>query len=174
MKNLQSLLSQPLTWTFSKNAITLKSNDKFLLELTDETINRAAFELDGGKYIIRNEGFWNPKAIIEKAGEQLLVLKSQFLGSKGEVTFKNGKVYFCKTTNSPLVTLTFFTDDEREILQYRLVASVNPQSIKVTMDVQPSSIPADELLMLIILGCYSFKGIVIENINSDFIIMAAA
>ena len=170
MKNLKSLLSQKLTWTFAKKKITLKSNDETMLELKEEKSTRATFALDGKNYIIRNEGFWNAKTIIEKDGKQTLILKRNFLGSKGSIEFENGNHYSCKIKNSPLVKLSFFNKDEKEILYYKLDATLRPKTV---INIVDHSINENELLMLIILGCYSFKGIVNENDNSDFIVLVA-
>ena len=170
MKKLKLLLSQSLTWTFKKNKIVLKSNDEILLELNEEKAARASFAFDGKGYIIHNEGFWNPKTIIEKEGNIVLTLKRHFLGSRGKIEFENGKTYLCKVRNAPLVKLSFFSDDEKEILNYKLEAKLKPKTVLNIIDY---SINENELLMLIILGCFSFSGIVKENDASDLIIIAA-
>lgn len=170
MKNLKSLLSQNLTWYFSKNKISLKSNGEIMVELHEEKSTRATFELNGRNYILRNEGFWNAKTIIEKDGKQMLILKRTFLGSKGKIEFDNGNHYSCKISNSPLVKLSFFNKDEKEILYYKLDATQNPKTV---LNIVDHSINENELIMLIILGCYSFKGIAKENDDSDIIIMVA-
>ncbi|MBC8048166.1 MAG: hypothetical protein H7Y00_15310 [Fimbriimonadaceae bacterium] len=79
MKNLKLMLGQQLTWTFTNGKILLKSNDESLLKLKEEKRRKASFEFDGKEYMIRNEGFWNPRTIIEKEGKQILVLKRHFL-----------------------------------------------------------------------------------------------
>jgi hypothetical protein len=170
MNKLKSLLSQNLTWTFSKKKITLKSNDETIVELQEEKSTRATFELDGKNYIIRNEGFWNAKTIIEKDGRRMLILKRNFLGSKGNIEFDNGNLYSWKITNSPLVKLSFFNKDEKEILYYKLEPKPKPKTV---LNIVDNSLNEKELLMLIILGCYSFKGIAKENGDSDFILLVA-
>lgn len=170
MKNLKSLLSQKLTWTFSKNKITLISNDETMLELQEEKSTSATFVLDGKNHIIRNEGFWNAKTIIEREGKQTLILKRNFLGNKGSIEFENGNHYSCKIRNAPLVSLSFFNKDEKEILYYKLDAILRPKTVLTIVD---HSINENELLMLIILGCYSFKGIVNGGADTDFILMVA-
>lgn len=116
MTQLKTLLSQNLTWTFSKKTIVLKSNDDVLLELREEKSARASFEFDGKNYTIRNEGFWNPKTIIEKEGQQVLILKRNFFGSNANIEFENGNLYSFKISNSPLAKLSFFNKDKNEIL----------------------------------------------------------
>lgn len=170
MKNLKSLLQQPLIWTFKKKKIILQSDNQTIIELVEEKKSRASFELDGKNYIIRNEGFWNAKTIIEKDGKQMLILKRHFLGNKGNIEFEKGNLYSCKIRNSPLVKLSFFNKDDNEILYYKLDGTLKPKTV---LNIVDHSINDNELLMLIILGCYSFKGIVKENDDSDFIIMAA-
>lgn len=173
MKNLKSLLSQTLTWEFEKKKIFLKSNDEIVLELKQEKATRSSFKIDDKNYVLRQQGFWNPKTILEKEGEPLLTLKHSLWTSKGKIEFANGNQYICKIRNSPLVKLTFLTMDEEEIVHYKLHASLNPGSIKTIMNINPNSIPDRDLLMLIILGCFCFHGIVIENQNNDFITIAA-
>lgn len=170
MKNLKSLLNQPLTWTFKKKQIILQSGAETIIELTEEKNSKASFELDGKKYIIRNVGFWNAKTIIEKDGKQELILKRNFLGGKGSIEFKNGNLYSCKIRNSPLAQLSFFNSDEKEILYYKLDATLKPKTV---LNIVDHSVNENELLMLIILGCYSFKGIVKENDDNDLIVLAA-
>ena len=119
---------------------------------------------------LKRQGFWNPQTIIEKEGKQVLTLKSHFLGSRGKIEFENGKTYLCKVRNSPLVTLSFFSEEEKEILNYKLEAKLKPQTV---LNIFDNSINENELLMLIILGCFSFSGIVKENDASDLIIIAA-
>jgi len=128
MKNLKSLLSQNLTWTFAKNNFILKSNDEILLELREEKSTRASFTLDSKRFIIRNEGFWNPKTIIEMEGKQLLSLKRHFLGSRGKIEFENGNLYTCKVRNSPLAKLSFFDESDKEILYYKIYPKTTPKT----------------------------------------------
>ena len=168
MKNLKSLLKQPLTWTFKKKKIILQSDTATIVELIEEKHSKSSFELDGKKYQLRNIGFWNPKTIIEEDGKQLLALTRHFLGSKGSIEFENGSAYSCKVRNSPLVKLSFFDKNDKEILSYKLDASRKPRTILSILD---HSINEKELLMLLILGCFSFKGIVQENDDTDLIVM---
>ena len=170
MNNLKSLLNQPLTWTFKKKKVILQSGTETIIELIEEKHSKASFELDGKTYNIRSEGFWNAKIIIEKEGKQTLILKRNFLGSKGSIEFENGNRYSWKIRNAPLVKLSFFNKDEKEILYYKLDATHKPKTV---LNIVDHSINENELLMLIILGCYSFKGIVKENDDSDLIILVA-
>lgn len=168
MKNLKLLLSQTLTWTFSKKKITLKSNDTTIIELLEEKSNRATFVLDGKNYRIHNEGFWNAKTIIQKDGHQTLIMKRNFLGNKCRIELENGNSYSCKITNSPLATLRFMNNYEQEILHYKLDATHKPKTVLKIVD---HSINEIDLLLLIILGCYCFKGIVIENDTADLMLL---
>lgn len=170
MKNLELLLKQTLTWTIKKKKNILQSDNQTIIELIEDKKSRASFEFEEKNYSIRNEGFWNAKTIVEKDGKQMLVLKRNFLGSKGSIEFEKGNFYSCKIRNSPLVKLSFFNKDENEILYYKLDASLKPKTV---LNIVDHSINKNELLMLIVLGCYTFKGIVEENDDSVFIIMAA-
>ncbi len=171
MKNLKTMIDQPLTWSFNKRKISLHSRDQIIIEMVEEKGTKASFILDGKDYKIRNIGFWNLKTIIEKEGNQIMILKRHFLGSKATVEFAGGNHYICKVKNAPLVKLIFFDSNEDEVLYYRLDATLHP---KTEMKILKNNLPEFELLMLIILGCYSFKGIVIENDTSNLIVMAGA
>ena len=57
MKNLKSILNQPLSWKFEKRKITLSSNKEIVVGLNEEKSTKATFAFDGKDYIIRNEGF---------------------------------------------------------------------------------------------------------------------
>lgn len=170
MKKLKLLLSQSPTWKFSKNKTTLTSNDEMIVELKKVKHSKATFELDDKEYVIKNEGFWNPKTLIENNGKQILVLKRHFLGMKGEIEFENGKKYLYKIKNSPLIKLTFLTENNKEILYYKLDGNLKPKTIISITDL---TINEKELLLLIILGCHSFKGIIKENDDADFITIVA-
>lgn len=146
MKNLKSLLRQPLTWTFKKKKIILQSDNETIIELVEEKHSKAFFELEGKNYTIRNEGFWNAKTIIKKDDKQILILKRHFLGSRGSIEFDKGNIYSCKIRNSPLVKLSFFNKDEREILYYKLEATLKPKTV---LNIVDYSINEHELLMLI-------------------------
>jgi hypothetical protein len=160
MKSLNALLSQPLTWSFKKRTIVLKSNNKAILELKELKPSKASFDFRGKKYVIRTEGFWNPKLLVEKEGKQILSLNREFLGGNATIKFTTGNLYYCTVKNDPLVKLSFFTEKEQEVLHYGLEAASRPKTILTITNTQ---IPANELLMLILLGCYSFKGIFIEH-----------
>jgi hypothetical protein len=41
------------------------------------------------------------------------------------------------------------------------------------MEILPHTVTDNDLLMLIILGCFAFKGITIENTEADFITLVA-
>ncbi len=166
MKNLKHQLNQKLTWSFSENLITLKSGDDIILEMKEEKSGKASFTLEEEKYIIHNEGFWNPNTIIVKEGKQILKMKSHFLGSKAKIEFANAKVYTCKFKNDPLVKLSFYSKDKNEVLHYKLKPKHKP---KIVLNILDDSGNKQELLMLIVLGCYSFKGIVKENDTSNLI-----
>lgn len=170
MKNLKSLLHQPLTWSFVKRKMILSSNDQVIIELNEEKMTRASFELNHKSYVLRNEGFWNPKTIIEKDGVQIMILKRRFLGGKGEIEFANGGRYIAKVRNAPLVTLSFYTTDGKEILNYKLETKLKPVT---RLNILDHSVNENELLMLTILGAFSFKGVVIEHETSDLVIMIA-
>lgn len=90
MKNLKHQLHQKLSWIFSDNMVTLKAGEEILLEMKEDKSGRASFVLEDEKYIIRNEGFWNPNTVIVKEGKVLLIMKRNFLGSKAKIEFENG------------------------------------------------------------------------------------
>lgn len=167
---MESIINSEMFWEFSKGKTTLKSNNGVIVELKDEKTYKASFELGGESYVIRNNGFWKPKTIIECGDKVILSLSSSFLGSKGTIEFANGAKYQCKVHNSPLVKLSFYTTEGHEIVSYRLDTSLKPQTV---MEILPHTVTNSDLLMLIILGCFAFKGITIENTEADFITLVA-
>ncbi len=171
MKDLKTMLTQPLAWEFSKKKITLKSNGDVLLKLREEKKSRASFEFDGKDYMVFNDGFWNPKTVITENGKPILILKRSFLGSKGRIEMANEKHYECRVRNSPLVKISFFLPEGKEILNYKLDAKRKPRT---QLTLLFTDIPDHDLIFLIVLGCYSFRGIVKENDNSNLITMTAA
>ncbi len=160
MKNLNYLLNQPLTWTINKKQTILQSDAETIIELTEDRNAKVFFMFDGKKYTIQNKGFGYVHIILERYGEQMVIMKIKFPGSNGTIKLKNENLYSCKITNTPVVKLSFFNGDEKEILYYKLDATENPKPI---LNIVDHSINEYDLLMLIILGCYSFMGIVKEN-----------
>ncbi len=171
MKQLKSLLQQPLVWKFKKKKSVLESGGEPLIEMIDEKISKSIFEWNGKEYSIRNEGFWRPRTVIKKEGDVLLTLTRHSFGSKGTITFANGSVYTCKIKNSPLVQLSFFDAQDKECLNYKLDANAKPKTV---MNIPDTSVDETELLMLVILGCFSFKGIAMENEDSNLLLLIAS
>jgi hypothetical protein len=160
-------------WIAEGKNFFLKSNENTVLELTDEKSTKASFEWDTKTYKIQNEGFWNPITTIKHEDNKLLNLRRNFLGNKGTIEFASGNQYTCIIKNSPLVNLIFMTESGKEFLSYEIKATLNPNSVQSILTVLPNSISREELILLIVLGFYSFKGIIIENQTSDLIIMTA-
>ncbi|UPT66999.1 MAG: hypothetical protein M0D57_21700 [Sphingobacteriales bacterium JAD_PAG50586_3] len=167
---MESIINAEMFWEFSKEKTSLISNNQVIVELKDEKTSKASFDFGGESYVIKNIGFWKAKTIIESGGKIILSLSSSFLGSKGTIEFANGAKYQCKVHNSPLVKLSFYTTEGQEILSYRLDTSLKPQTV---MEILPHAVTDNDLLMLIILGCFAFKGITIENTEADFITLVA-
>jgi len=167
---MKPFITSELFWEFSKDSATLKSKDEVIIELKDEKASKASFNLDGKNYLIKNIGFWKAKTIVECNGEIVLSLNRSFLGSKGTIDFTNRAKYECKIHNTPLVTLTFTTAEGQKVVSYRLDTSSKP---KTTMEINPGIEMSIDLLMLIILGCFTFKGVTIENTEADFITLVA-
>lgn len=167
---MKPFIASELFWEFSKDSATLKSKDELIVELKDEKGANASFNLDEKNYLIKNIGFWKAKTIIESGGKIILSLSSSFLGSKGTIEFANGAKYQCKVHNSPLVTLTFITAEGQKVVSYRLDSS---SKAKTTMEINPDIELSVDLLMLIILGCFTFKGVTIESTEADFITLVA-
>lgn len=174
MKNIIIASNDRFTWQVEKKKVILFSEKEIIVEINTEKTNKATFSLKGKNYIIKSEGFWNPKTIIENDGQQLVVFSHPFFGGlKGKIDFSNGNKYLSRVRNSPLVKLIFLTTGNVELINYKLESSLNPNSLKTIMSVFPSDIPKEEFLLLMILGCYSFLNIVKENTNNDFITMVA-
>ena len=174
MENLTTVLRPPFVWTFQKEKAILQSGAETLLELWDEQATQASFTFGGSSYRIRKEGFWNPKTVVERDGQTLVTFKHNFLGRDGTVQFEGGRQYLFKIRNAPLVTLTFHSADEKQVLQYQLEGCTNPNSVNPKMTVFPHVLPASDLLLLMVLGCFVFKAYVQESSEMDLIVLVAA
>jgi hypothetical protein len=174
MENLTTVLRPPFVWTFQKEKAILQSNAETLLELRDEKATQASFTFGGSSYRIRKEGFWNPKTRVDRDGQTLLTFKHNFLGRDGTVQFEEGRQYLFKIRNAPLVTLTFHSADEKQVLHYQLEGCTNPNSVNPKMTVFPHALPASDLLLLMVLGCFVFKGYMQESSEMDLIVLVAA
>jgi hypothetical protein len=98
-------------------------------------------------------------------------MKRNFLGSKARIELENGNQYTCEISNSPLATLTFFNNNQKEIFFYKIDITHKPETLLNIID---PSINETELLLLIILGCYSFKEIVRGSDDSDMFLLFAS
>jgi hypothetical protein len=167
MGNLKSLLTQSPSWIFSKNKITLKAGNQDIVELLVEKSGRTTFVLENKQYSIRKQGLWNPVTLIQREGNTLLELRNKLFGNNGQAEFSNGHIYQYKIKNAPLATLSFYNNEGREFLSYKLDATVKSVSTTLVMNLQNTAMPDEELILLIISGCYSFKNIVKEYQDSD-------
>ncbi len=173
MNQLTTKLSSPLTWTFQKNKAILQSNGDTLLELHSESAVKGNFSYAGKDYRIHNEGFWNPRTVIETEGRRILTFKHNFLGRNGTAQFEGGKTYDYKIRNSPLVTLTFLTEDGLELVRYKAEGCKNPDGLKTTLTLNPHSVPEADVMMLIVMGCFAFKAFIEENNDLTFLVLVA-
>lgn len=167
MENLKSLLTQSPYWTFSKNKITLQAGNEFIVEIVEHEPESTTFVLEDKQYSIQKHGLWNPVTLIQKEGNTVLELRNQLFGNKGKAEFNGGRIYPYKIVNTPLATLSFSQTDGRDVLSYKIEATGNQASTRLVMNLHDTGIPDEDLLMLIILGCYTFKDIVKENVDSD-------
>lgn len=171
MNTLKKLLDQPLAWVFEQGKISLLSNGQPVLTLTEEGTKKATFQLEGHEYVIRTVGFWSQKTVIEKQGQLVLSTQQSMWSSLGKVLFENGGSYGFKVHNSPLATLSFYTEDQREILHYKLNASTQPRT---TIKIFDHEINEQEMMLLMILGCFSYKAIAMENGDADLLLLLTA
>ena len=174
MENLTTVLRPPLVWTFLKDKAVLHSKGDRVLELSTASATQASFTFAGKDYRIRKEGFWNPKTLVERDGQTLLTFKHAIFGSNGTVEFAGGRQYGMKLRNAPLVTLTFLAADQQEVLRYQLEGCTHPNSVQPKMTVFPNAVPAEDLLLLMVLGCFLFKGFVQESSDLDLLVLVAA
>lgn len=157
-------------WLLDKRKATLLKNDTELLVLTQEKGGRGTFTYKKADYAVHDTGFWNPKTIIEGNGEQVLVLKRHFLGSKATIGSATGATFQCEVRNEPLVKLAFLSAEGEPILSYRLDASPRPRTL---LEVTNEKLPGDQLVLLLALGFHVFKGVIKENDDADLVVMVA-
>ena len=72
----------------------------------------------------------------ENNGREVLVLRRNFLGMSGEIEFSNGDINSFKVKNPPLVELSFYTEDKREVLSYGLDKSAKPEAVISILNMQ--------------------------------------
>lgn len=157
-------------WLLDKRKASLLKNDTELLVLIQEKGGRGTFTYKNARYVVHDEGFWNPKTIMEGNGEQVLVMKRHFLGSKASIEFATGATFHCKVRNAPLVKLTFLSTEGDPVLSYKLDAAMRPRTV---LEVTNEKLPGDQLVLLLVLGFHVFKGVIKENDDAGFVLTVA-
>lgn len=157
-------INSSVTWEFKKKKAFLKNDNNVILELKTGKKKRATFKWEEKIYTIRNNGFWNPVTILEYEGKKVIALKRFFRTNKAFIESENGKKYLCRTQNAVFVKLAIHSADRKEIFSYKLISKYKA-SMQLNMD--NADLPESDLVFLIVLGCFVFRGIIRENKFTD-------
>ncbi len=171
MKTLNSNLNLPLKWISDGNEVILRAADKPIVVMNEFSAGNALFNFDGFAYSIKKTGTWNSTVTIEREGTVISTMKTSFFKNTGLIEMANGNQYTCRVKNAPLVKLYFSDSNHKEILYYKLDASSSPRTLFEIVD---SSINDYDLVMLLVLGCFLFRGMVKESDDANLIILLAA
>ena len=157
-------------WVSDKRKATLLKDGTGILVLTQAKGGRGLFTYRNAGYVVQDEGFWNPRTIIERNGSVVLVLKRHFLGSKATIELADGTTFQCNVRNAPLVNLIFLGADGDTVLSYRLDATHQPRMV---LEVNNGELKNDQLVLLLVLGFHMFKGVIKENDDADLVVLVA-
>lgn len=170
MKTFENL-QQPVQWKFSDTQYTLTNGEKIIATFFPKSgAQEGDFDLNGEMFALRMKGFWKPKIIIQdKQGKAVMTVDNTFWGSKSAIRFENGNEYLLKIRNAPLVSLVFQKKEGGELFRYKLsTLKCNPE---VVLEIKDTSIPKNELLLMLVFGGISMQGILQENTMSDTIVL---
>ena len=160
MKKLKQQLSNKLTWTFSESLISMKSCQEPLLELIEESSTLSRFSWEANNYIIRNEGIWSQRILIERDNKTELTFSREFLESKAKIEFENEKTYFCRSKGNATLKLSIYNKDKKSVLYYKLKPL---KATKLSLHIEDFGSNKNELMLLVVLGCYIVNGLLKEK-----------
>jgi|GEM_PF-1124580 len=160
MDNPVNNTETPFTWEFRKNKSFLKNGDTIILALKPGKKKSAEFDWENKKYRIRNRGFWNPVTDVEEDGKKIASLRRTFRPGRTFIQFEEGNRYTCKAQNAVLVKFVVYSDDHKELIRYKLISKYKAS---MHLDFHQADIPQKELIILITLSCFVFRGILKEN-----------
>lgn len=159
MNNISDFMQTPIYWEFKKKKALLKSNATDIVSARI-TKRRVSFLFAEKKYSIKNNGFYRPITIIKEGKKITGQLKHFFRGNTGMLELTGGNKYYIKYQNAVFVKLSIYSSENKELIRYKLIskkkASVHIHNKQIT-------IPEHDLILLLVLGCFFFKGILIEN-----------
>ncbi|HKR03240.1 MAG TPA: hypothetical protein VJY62_01285 [Bacteroidia bacterium] len=157
-------INSSVTWEFKKKKAFLKNDNEVIVELKSDKKKCAGFKWEDKTYTIRNRGFWNPLTVLENEEKKIMSLKRFFRTNKAFIEFENGNKYLCRTQNAVFVKLAVYSPDRKEIIRYKLISKYKA-SMQLNMD--NADLPDSDLIFLIVLGCFVFRGIIRENKFTD-------
>lgn len=158
METPVTLLTNQLTWDLKKKKTLLKLDGNTILQWRCGK-KRAKVKSGEINYTIRNIGYWNATTVIEERDKVIATMK-RFLGSsKLWIEFDSESRYFLRLRNRILTRLSIIADN-KEILHYKLISKLKAH---LEVDLSKAAINDKELLMLIALGYFIFRGILKEK-----------
>lgn len=159
MDNTNNLFTNSLLWEFKKRKSLFKNSKDTVIEMRSGK-KRAKIKYGNKLYTIRNIGFWNPTLLIE-SDKQIIAQMKRTLGSnKVLIVFENGESYYLKSKNAVFVKLSIYSSGQQEVVRYKLISKFKAH---LTIDKTVIDVSENDLLLLIALGCFVFRGIINEN-----------
>ena len=158
-------------WKQRRKVAELSANGRVIITL--EFIGRKVnVRLENRQLQIRKEGFWHPYLVMV---EQNKIIASQkqinFWAKKYEVQI-GARYYYCKIKTGVLYNVTYFPrQSHHEIVSYRLNAFKWKPVVQFTLN--ETAAPADDALLLFLLGYYSIKTAVQESAAVAAIVAAS-
>ena len=159
MNNAINLLTNFHVWEFKKRKSLFKNTNETMIEIRNGK-KRATIKSVDQLYTIRNKGFWNPTSIIENDKQIIAQLKRTMGSNKVLVIFENGETYYLKSKNAVFVKLSIYSSNQQEIACYKLISKYKAH---LNIDKTATDVNESDLLLLIALGCFVFRGVINEN-----------
>ena len=79
---------------------------------------------------------------------------------KSVAIFENGETYYLKSKNAVFVKLSIYSSNQQEIACYKLISKYKAH---LNIDKTATDVNESDLLLLIALGCFVFRGVINEN-----------
>lgn len=158
-------------WTQKKKTAELLLKEKLILSMEFGSKKTRVF-FEDRKLEIRTDGFWKPHVTIQENDKVLLLQKHiGFWGNRNEVVIGNN-LYEGKTKTGMLYNVQYTNYQGIEVVSYRL----NTLKWKASMDavINPAAAPAQDVLLLFILGYYTVRSVIQESDAASAIILAGA
>ncbi|WP_194774639.1 hypothetical protein [Pararhodonellum marinum] len=146
-------LDSTISWIKEKDQWHLTYGEDHLISLGTPSNGFRPFTMEGRKFRIKPQGFWQNKWLITNDyGQHILNMKFGFWDSKGRIQFRDGAKFECRFHQNPnfMVSIKDLRYGE-DLLTYSLITEKNG-SIKKDLILHQKEAFTDKLLFLLTLG----------------------